>query len=111
MHFIFTRLSALRPTMLSVMLILFTASGAYAAGTSTWSGTGNWTTAGNWSGTGSAPPAAGDAVVINSGTCTINTTTTVASLQINSGATLKFNKNTNRTLTVSGSVNVDGTFD
>ncbi|MFT3849240.1 MAG: hypothetical protein QM739_11395 [Propionivibrio sp.] len=73
--------------------------------------TGNWSAASTWncgSGVGSGPPATTDTVTINTYTVSLNTTTSVAALTINSG-TLRQTGNATRTLTVTGDVVNSGT--
>ncbi|MEI9944975.1 MAG: G8 domain-containing protein [Chitinophagaceae bacterium] len=76
--------------------------------TKTSTGTGNWNTAGTW--TPSGVPANGDAVIIATGhTVTVNTNTNnLLSLTVNGTLTIG-NDNTDRTVTVTGSVIITGT--
>jgi hypothetical protein len=77
----------------------------------TWIGSGNWSTASNWS--GGAVPGPGNTAVFNSASvqsCTIDISTTVASVAIGSGYAGIISLNTS-TLTVTGNFTDGGTFD
>ena len=96
--------------LFTVIVITFFFSGAFAQ--KTWdggAGTNNWNDGNNWNPNG--VPASADAVTIGNGvTVILNTSTTIASLTVGGGTSGQLtigNNNTNRTLTVTGSVTVN----
>ncbi|MFQ5399832.1 MAG: hypothetical protein ACE5E7_09565 [Anaerolineae bacterium] len=95
--------------LISLIISLWAALPAAAApqATCTWNGTGNWSNTANWSGCGGGLPGAGDDVVVQSGTVTLDMNTAVASVTIDPAAQLS---GSSFNLTVTGNWTNNGTF-
>jgi fibronectin-binding autotransporter adhesin len=88
------------------LLLLLSATSGHSQTTYTWIGGGGlWTTNSNWSPLG--VPGSVDTVIIDSGSCVLNVSTTVTDLTISSTGALAVSGT--RTLTVRGDVDVSGT--
>jgi len=98
--------SILKPLFGIIVCSLFTVPTINAA-IKTSAASGNWNTAATW--TPSGVPAAGDNVIIASGhTVAVDASKSITNVTVNTGGTLNWPTNSNKTLTVSGNIVING---
>lgn len=69
---------------------------------------GNWNTAGTWSPSG-VPASADDVIIANGHTVSVDANRSITNVTVNAGGTLNWPTNSNRQLTVTGNIIINGT--